>query len=114
MRNLKRMLVGAGLVAGFALTASAATVEGFLMDKMCASAKKDGSAHTRECALMPACIKSGYTVITADGKVLNLDEKGNQEALKVLKATKMTDNLKVTVKGDVTGDSIKVASLKLK
>jgi len=113
MRSLKRMLVGAGLVAGFALTASAATVEGFLMDKMCADAKKDGSAHTRECALMPACVKSGYTVVTADGKVLTLDDKGNQEALKVLNATKKTDGLKVTVKGDIKGDSIKVASLKL-
>jgi hypothetical protein len=111
MSMLYKTLVRASLVAGFALSASAASVDGYLVDKMCS--KKDPKSHDRECALSPACQKSGFVVVTADGKLISLDDKGNQEAIKALKASKKKDDLRVTVTGDVSGDSIKVASLKL-
>ena len=97
--NMKKHknLIRAGLLIGFALSTSAASIDGYLIDKMCS----------------PACQKSGYAVVTADGKLLSLDAKGNQEAIKALKATKKQDDLRVTVNGDVSGDSIKVTSLKL-
>ena len=104
-------LIRAGLLIGFALSTSAASIDGYLIDKMCS--KKDPKTHETECALSPACQKSGYAVVTADGKLLSLDAKGNQEAVKALKATKKQDDLRVTVNGDVSGDSIKVTSLKL-
>jgi hypothetical protein len=113
MKNMYKNLIPLGVLAGFALGLSAATVDGFLMDKMCSNAKKDGKTHTTECALSPNCQKSGFVVVTKDGKALALDAKGNAEALKALKATKKTDNLMVTVDGDVSADSIKVTSLKL-
>jgi hypothetical protein len=114
MTTLYKNLIRAGLVAGFALTASAASVDGYLIDKMCSASKKDNpKSHDRECALSEACQKSGYVVITSDGKLLTLDDKGNQQAIKALKASKKKDDLRVTVTGDVNGDSIKVASLKL-
>lgn len=113
MKNLYKNLIRVGLVAGFALSASAAEVQGTLMDKMCSSAKKDPKTHARSCALSPACQKSGYVVVTADGKTLALDPKGNEDAIRVLTASKKKDDLKVIVNGDVGGDTIKVVSLKL-
>ena len=101
----------AGLAAG-------AQVNGVLMDKMCSmKAAKEGqqaaTMHTRECALMPPCQKSGYGVFTSDGRFLTFDEAGNTKALEALQASKQKDNLKVSVSGDITGDSIKVSKLKL-
>ena len=70
-------------------------------------------AHTRQCALMPECQKSGYGVFTYDNKFLKFDEAGSRKALAALKASKKEDDLKVEVTGEVQGDTIKVATLKL-
>jgi hypothetical protein len=113
MTTLYKNLIRASLGAALAIAASAASVDGTLMDKACNTAKKDAKTHERSCALMPPCQKSGYVVVTPEGKVLTLDAKGNDEALKALKASTKKDDLRVTVTGDVSGDSIKVASLKL-
>ena len=118
MKSLYRSLSLAGLLGACSLAASAAQVQGVLMDKMCSmKAVKQGqsfaAAHDVKCALEPPCQKSGYGVFTADNKFLSLDAAGNEKAAAALKATKKTDNLKVTVDGDVQGDTIKVASLKL-
>jgi len=89
------------------------------MDKMCSmeaatKGQKFAASHETKCALDGgACQKSGYGVFTADNKFLALDAVGNAKAVAALKATKKTDNLLVTVEGDVQGDTIKVSSLKL-
>lgn len=116
------------LFSGAASFAQAETVKGILIDRACSS-KADvrivegprlaggmivAEAHTRECALMPACQKSGYGVFTYDtNKFLAFDPAGNQKALAALRASKKLDNLVVEVTGDVQGSSIKVAALKL-
>jgi len=115
------------LLAGLAAMASAAQVQGVLMDQMCSSKAEvrivsgprlEGGmivaeAHTRECPLMPACQRSGYGVFTYDNKFLKFDPAGNRKALAVLRASKKEDDLKVEVSGEIQGDTIKVASLKL-
>ena len=115
------------MLAVFAAVASAAQVKGILMDQMCSSKAEvrivsgprlEGGmivaeAHTRECALMPACEKSGYGVYTYDNKFLKFDPAGSRKALAALKASKKEDDLKVEVTGEIQGDTIKVASLKL-
>lgn len=103
------------LLAG---TVSAADIHGVLMDKMCSAKAVTGgqsvaTAHDRECALMPPCQKSGYGVFTEDNRFLVFDSAGNTKALAALKKSKKKDDLKVTVSGEVQGDTIKVASLKL-
>ena len=118
MKAMYRTLGLAGLFVAFAWAASAAQIQGVLMDKMCSlKAEKGGqtaaASHERSCALAEACQKSGYGVFTTDNKYLTFDAAGNQKALAVLKASKQADNLKVTVEGDVQGGTIKVASLKL-
>ena len=106
--------------------ASAADVKGVLMDRAC-SGKAElrvlstgieggmivAEAHTRECALMPACQKSGYGVYTSENKFLNFDEAGNRKALEAIKASKKLDDLEVEITGEIKGDAIKVQSLKL-
>ena len=62
---------------------------------------------------MPPCQKSGYGVFTADNRSLTFDDAGNGKALAALQASRKKDNLKVKVTGDVQGDTIKVANLKL-
>ena len=100
------------LCAGLILAASAfgASWNGTLTDVMCKD--KDVASHTRKCAV--GCAKSGYGVVTADGKFLKLDEAGNSKALAALKASSKEKDLKVTVAGELEGETIKVSSLELK
>jgi len=128
MRNLLRLLFVVGLPAGFLMGAQAEDIKGVLMDQMC-SGKADlhisgstgslvggrivAEAHTRECALMPQCQKSGYGVYTSGNKFLKFDEGGNRKALAALKASAKLDDLEVEVTGEVKDDTIKVATLKI-
>ncbi|MBZ5580187.1 MAG: hypothetical protein LAP40_26810 [Acidobacteriia bacterium] len=114
------------LVASLAGMAAAAEVKGILIDRKC-SGKAEvrvlssgiqgglivAEAHTRECALMPDCEKSGYGVFTYDNKFLSFDAAGSRKAAAAIKASKKLDDLEVVVTGEVKGDTIKVESLKL-
>ncbi len=81
-----------------------------IVDVACSSkVKADPDSHTLDCALK--CEKSGYAIVAPDGTVLKLDEKGNQEAIAALKASKKTSHLRATVTGDREGNTIKVTSL---
>lgn len=125
--SLRCSLCVPALFAAFTAVASAAEVRGILIDEMCSSKAEvrivsgprlEGGmivaeAHTRECALMPACQKSGYGVFTYDNKFLKFDPAGSRKALAALRASKKEDDLKVEVSGEIQGDTIKVASLKL-
>lgn len=118
MKSFSRNLIGLCLFAGLTAMASAAQVDGILIDKMCSTKALTGGqsaavAHDRDCLLQDGCIKTGYGVYTADGKYLKLDAAGDAKALAAIKASKQKDNFKVRVTGDVTGDSIKVINLKL-
>jgi hypothetical protein len=115
MKNLVRTLFCVVLLTG---VASAAQIQGILMDKMCSAktatgGQKAAAEHDRDCAVANACQRSGYGVYTADNKWLNFDADGNKQAIAALKTSTKKDDLKVTVEGDVQGDTIKVASLKL-
>jgi hypothetical protein len=62
---------------------------------------------------MSDCVKAGYGVFTADGKFVVLDAAGNQKAEQALKACAKRDNIRVLVTGEQSGDTIKVASIKI-
>jgi hypothetical protein len=68
-------------------------------------------AHTRACALK--CEASGYGIITKDKKFVKFDAEGNKKAVEELKASSKKDHLRVTVEGEMEGDTLKVTSLKL-
>ncbi len=83
-----------------------------LVDVQCsAKAKADPDSHSRQCAM--GCAKSGFGIYTSDGKFLKLDSKGNEQAMEALKKTDKKDHLRVNVKGEQSGDTIKVESLSL-
>ena len=111
--NMKRMMCVAGaLVLGWSLTVGAADTwtNVSMVDTMCATkVKADPDAHTRECALQ--CVKGGYGILASDGTYLKFDKAGNDQALAILKASKASDHLRVTVAGTRKGDTIAVASI---
>jgi hypothetical protein len=83
-----------------------------IVDTNCsAKVKADPDAHTRACAL--SCAKSGFGILDKDGNYLKFDDKGNQEALKLLQNTDKKDHLRVNVSGTKEGNTIHVQSLKM-
>ncbi len=115
MRVIARLLV----IGALGCVAYAAEVQGILLDRMCSGKivagkdQKAAAAHTRECSLMPDCVKAGYGVFTADGKFITLDQAGNEKAAAALKSSKKKDNIQVRVTGEQTGDAMKVTAIKL-
>ena len=111
---MKRALLVASFLAVVPLAASAEVWKNAsLLDSMCASKEKvakDPDTHPVSCALQ--CAKSGYGIM-AGGKFLKFDAKGNEQIASELKSTKKTDHLRVTVDGDLKGDTIAVKSVKL-
>ncbi len=96
------------LVLSFcSVAAFAETWSGTVVDVACKG--KDLSGHATKCAI--SCAKSGYGLVTADGKFVKFDEEGNAKALAALKSTKKDKDLKATVSGELDGDVIKVASI---
>ncbi len=91
------------------MTALAESWSGTVIDVMCKG--RDPVSHTRQCAI--SCSKSGFGVLTPDGKFIRLDEAGNAKALAVLKASKKENDLRVNVTGSRDGDVIKVDSIEL-
>ena len=117
-RTLLRLTGMAILAAGSVVIASAAEFEGVLLDQACAAdSAKDGQKaalkHDKDCALMTACVKSGYGIITADDKFVKLDQGATDKVVEALKKTDKADNLRVKVTGQLNGDTITVASIKI-
>jgi hypothetical protein len=116
------MLVSVSLVAAaFSVTLSGQSgdqkVAGYLVDAVCAGnhATEPGYAanHDKTCNLMDGCIKSGFSLITSDLKVLKFDAKGNEQALALIKATDKDKDWKVVVTGKVDGQTLAVRSIAL-
>jgi hypothetical protein len=97
------------LTLTLAAVASAADFTGTVVDVMCRG--KDLAGHTRECAV--TCSKSGYGLVTADGKFLKFDESGNARTLTALKKSGKEKDLKAKVAGTLDGDVLKVQAIDL-
>ena len=125
---MKRLLISLIVAGGFMVAAHAEEIKGILMDQN-SSGEADlrisgatglleggrivAEAHTREDLLKPENQKSGYGVYTSDNKFLKFDEGGNRKALAAIKASTKLDDFEVEVTGEVKGDTIRVASLKV-
>ena len=93
----------------FAGLAAADAFSGTVVDVMCRT--KDLASHTRECAV--TCAKSGYGMVTPDGKFLKFNEAGNARTLAALKKATAEKDLKAKVTGTLDGDVLKVQSIEL-
>lgn len=122
---MKRLAIASTLLltlAMLALSGSAAekeqTLNGYLIDVMCGSKHvQEGTAyganHPKSCLLMPACVQSGYALLTEDKKLLKFDSKGNEEASKLINSTDREKNWRVLVTGRLNDDQIAVSRIKL-
>src|SRR5712692_900743 len=106
---MKRLAILTAAAALLSVAAVAETWNGTLVDVMCKD--KDIAGHTKKCAV--GCAKSGFGLVTSDGKFVKFDEAGNAKALAALKATDKEKDLKAKVEGTVDGDTVQVTSVEI-
>ncbi|MBS1842555.1 MAG: hypothetical protein JSS69_12815 [Acidobacteria bacterium] len=112
MKKLAATLVLFGLAALPALASNESYKDVSVVDVNCSKkVAADPDSHTRACALQ--CAMSGYGILTADKKFIKFDDAGNKKVEEALKASTKKDHLRVDVSGDLQGDTLKVASIKL-
>jgi hypothetical protein len=101
------MLATVPIAFSSALAHEKVKLTGYVVDVVCAAehtkdtpedATKFAAEHTKECALMEECVKSGYGIF-ADGKWYPFDEKGNTVAKALFEKTAKKDHIKMTVEG---------------
>jgi len=115
------VVLGGSLIAGG--TPSSTKLQGVLIDEKCSHLAEtrvvEGSrleggiivayTHTRKCALMPECRKSGFGVFGyEDRKFHPFDEAGNRRALQYFQNSQQEDDFRVEVTGSLQGDVFKV------
>jgi hypothetical protein len=97
---MKKFTAVLALAAGFSISAFAADYNGYIVDKMCSGNK---AMWTNE-ACVKKCADGGSPVVfvTEDGKVYTVDQA----------KVKNYFGKKVTVSGNMKGDSIDISSIK--
>ena len=112
MRKLASFFLLLGLCGMPALAAVETYKDVPLVDSNCSKkVAADPDSHTRACALK--CAASGFGIVTQDKQFLKFDAEGNTKIVEALKASDKKDHLRVDVRGDVQGDTLKVTSIKL-
>ncbi len=106
---MKRLALLAAAASMLSVAAFAETMTGTLVDVMCKD--KDIAGHTKQCAL--GCAKSGFGLVTSEGKFIKFDEAGNAKALAALKSTDKEKDLKAKVEGSMDGDVLQVTLLEI-
>ena len=90
------------------------TLQGTIIDNKCATAHKDNlpefiKTHTKDCALMPDCVSSGYALY-ADGNLMQFDKASNAKVENFLKMKENTLSVVVEAKPtEINAISIKNA-----
>jgi hypothetical protein len=95
----------------------ASKMNGTIIDNMCAAGHQADiaefvKAHTKECALMPTCVASGYSLYTEEGKLVAFDDASNAKIKKFL--DKKKSSLQVVVKAKMMGDKLSLVSIENK
>ena len=123
---LSRSLCLAGLFAVIGSAANVVTLKGVIMDRNSAPEAKvrilssgiEGGmvvaeAHGRDALLKPSAIRSGFGIYTRDDTFIAFDAEGNAKALAAIRGSKRLDDFEAEVTGELTGDTIKVITIKL-
>ena len=117
-RKLSLVAVSVAAAAVFAFAqgeSKTVKVTGYVVDNMCAEmhgTEAEAKRHPNSCALMEACEKSGFAVVSGDKKY-KLDDAGNKLAADALKGAKTKKGLKVDVEGTLEGDTLHTAKLEV-
>ena len=93
-------------------------LKGHLVDVACSIEQKDDldymrKEHSKSCFLMPACVKSGYAILTADNQVIRFDEAGNKLAIALIERTNKDKDWRISIQGKQDGDTVTVTRLTL-
>lgn len=96
----------------------AAEVQGVLADWRCTKQMvEQGREKTlkqdRSCSLVKNPGRPEYGLITNDKKYYRLDKSGNDQARELLGNSHDKDNLKVLVRGDMDGNTVRVTSMSI-
>ena len=88
-------------------------LRGDVIDNMCAGVNKANLAefvktHTKECALKPGCMDSGYSIF-AGGKLYAFDKVSSAKIAEFLK--KADSKLQVTITAKQVGDELNLVSI---
>jgi len=118
-RKVSLVAIAVALAAVFAFAQEgekkSVKLTGYVIDNMCSEmhgTEAEAKNHPNACALMPACEKSGFAVVSGD-KTYKLDEAGNKLAADALKGAKQKKGLKVDVEGTVEGDTLHASKLEV-
>jgi hypothetical protein len=117
---LKKFIFSLTAIMALSLVAIAQdkALEGFIVDKACATGKVAKQAdpqaaaanENKGCVLMPSCLQSGLGVYSG-GKYTEFDEKGVALAKAALEKSKKDKGAKFKVTGKVTGNKMAVESI---
>lgn len=90
------------------------TLKGTIIDNLCAGTQTSEQltefvkTHTKQCALMPECLASGYSIL-ADGELKKFDKESSVKIGEFLKA--MDSKLDVVVTVKKVGDELRLVSI---
>lgn len=105
------------LAISFNAFASEVTVKGYLVDVLCGMSEGSrpdfGALHSKACLQMPECAESGYGVLMPDNSVVRFDKAGNEQAKKLIADLKKNTDIKVTVTGTRSGETMTVSKIEL-
>jgi hypothetical protein len=87
------------------------TLRGYLMPFKCQN--DDTAMHTRDCALRPECLVTGYGLKLTDGTFLQFDLEGSTKAVSVLRASTKAADLRAVAEGTRVGPLLRLKSLRL-
>ena len=115
---MTKTLLLLALLTGTAFAAEAADIQGVITDWNCTERMvRDGRANVlrqdRNCSLMKDANRSAYGLITDDKKFYKLDEEGNRQARELLNNSHDKNNLRVLARGELEGNTIKVATMSI-
>jgi hypothetical protein len=91
------------------------TVKGYIIDNMCAHSQSPEQldefvkVHTKECALAPQCMASGYSIY-ADHKLMKFDKPSNAKVAEFL--NNPDSKLLVTAEVKKAGEELELISIK--
>jgi hypothetical protein len=115
---MRRAILLVFVPLAFLCSASGAELQGVLSDWKCTEKMvKQGREKTlkqdKSCSLVNNPGRSEYGLITDDKKFYRLDKAGDDQARELLGNSHDKDNLRVVVRGDLNGNTVKVQSMSI-
>lgn len=105
------------LATSLSVFSAETTVKGYLVDLACGMSEGSrpdfGIKHSKACLQMPECEQSGYGVLMPDNTIIRFDKAGNARAKAFIAELKKNTDIKVTVTGARSGETMTVSAIEL-